>query len=262
MFKLFRLTLVLTLLLSVAGVIPVAGQEQPGPNPTPQAPATLHKIFLPLSINNFQSFSVTGQVTDETGNPLSGVVLSSGAGMTTTTGVDGSYAMAVVPGDYSVAALKEGVGFLPSATDLNVTENVSSLDFSGTGCAELVVNGGFDTDVGWDLQNAAFGDVISGTRSLKLGLVDPEHNTSGSSSAMSAPFTIPSDAKDPMLRLWIFTQSVTPALKNAVKPARQPGENFFGPDTDPYDSQVIQILNTNGSLLEPLADFDGKDGSE
>ena len=67
MYKIFRLTLVLTLLLTVAGVIPVAGHDLPGPNPTPQAPAVLHKIFLPLTVNNHQSFSVTGQVTDESG---------------------------------------------------------------------------------------------------------------------------------------------------------------------------------------------------
>jgi hypothetical protein len=262
MFKLFRLTLVLTLLLSVAGVMPAAGQEQPGVNPTPQAPTKDNKIYLPFTMKNFQSFSVEGQVTDETGNPLPDVVLSSGAGLTTTTGVDGSYVMEVGKGDYSVAALKNGVGFLPPAMDLNVKENVSSLDFTGTGCAQLITNGGFDTDEGWTLNNATFGDVISGTRSLRLGLLDPANNASGNSLAMSDAFTIPADAKDPMLRLWIFTQSTTPALKNVAKPERQPGENFFGPDTDTNDHQVIQILNSDGSPLETLIDFNGKDKEE
>lgn len=262
MFKLFRLTMVLTLLLSVAGVVPAAGQDQTGPSPTPQAPTQTNKIYLPFTMKSFQSFSVAGQVTDETGNPLAGVVLSSGAGLTTTTGVDGSYVMAVGKGDYSVAAQKKGVGFIPPAMDLNVNENIASLDFTGAACAELIVNGGFDTDQGWTLQNAAFGDVISGTRSLKLGLVDPAQNASGSSSAMSDAFTIPSTAKDPMLRLWIFTQSTTPALKNVARPERQPGENFFGPDTDANDSQVVQILNSDGSLLETLINFQGKDSPD
>jgi hypothetical protein len=79
MLKFFRLTIVLSLLLSVAGVMPAAGQEQPGVNPTPQAPTQENKIFLPLAMNGFQSFSVAGQVTDDTGNPLAGVVLSSGS---------------------------------------------------------------------------------------------------------------------------------------------------------------------------------------
>ena len=137
-------------------------------------------------MKDFQSFSVAGQVTDETGNPLSGVVLSSGAGLTTTTDVDGSYIMEVTKGDYSVAALKNGVGFLPSAMDLvDVKENVTNLDFTGAECVDLITNGGFDTDEWWTLQNAVFGDVISGTRSLKLGLLDPAVNASGASSAMS-----------------------------------------------------------------------------
>ncbi len=262
MFKLFRLVIVLGLLLSVAGVVPVAGQEQPGPNPTPQAPAQETKIYLPFTMKNFQSFSVAGQVTDETGNPLPGVMLSSGAGLTTTTGVDGSYVMEVTKGDYSVAALKRGLGFLPSSMDLNVNQNVSSLDFTGADCVDLVTNGGFDTDAGWTLQNAVFGDVISGTRSLKLGLLDPANNASGASSAMSDAFTIPANAKEPLLRLQIFTQSTTPALKNVAKPERQPGENFFGPDSDSNDSQVIQILNVDGSVLETLIDFHGRDKQE
>jgi len=148
--------------------------------------------------------------------------------------------MEVTKGDYSVAALKEGVGFLPSAMDLNVKENVTSLDFTGSDCADLITNGGFEADDGWTLQNAAFGDVISGTRSLKLGLSDPAINASGASLPCRNAFTIPATAKDPMLRLWIFTQSTTPALKNAARPERQPGENFFGPNTDANDAQVVQ----------------------
>lgn len=262
MFKLFRLIIVLTLLLSVAGVMPAAGQDQPGPGPTPQAPTQENKIYLPSAMNNFRAFSVAGQVTDETGKPLSGVVLSSGSGLTTTTGLDGNYTMEVTKGDYSVAALKNGVGFLPPAMDLNVKENVASLDFTGSGCADLIVNGGFDADAGWTLQNAELGDVISGTRSLKLGLVDPANNASGNSSAMSDAFTIPATAEEPMLRVWIFTQSATPASKNVAKPERQPGENFFGPDTDANDSQVIQVLNIDGSVLETLIDFHGRDKQE
>jgi hypothetical protein len=156
MFKTLRLAIVLALLLSVAGVVPVAGQEQPGPTPPPQAPTSGNTIYLPFTMKNFQSFSVAGQVTDETGNPLSGVVLSSGAGLTTTTGVDGSYVMEVTKGDYSVAALKTGVGFLPPATNLNVNENVASLDFTGTDCVDLIVNGGVDSDGGWTLENPLF----------------------------------------------------------------------------------------------------------
>ena len=213
-------------------------------------------------MKNYQAFSVTGQVTDETGNPLAGVVVNSGAGLTTTTGLDGGYAMSVVPGDYSVAALQNNVGFLPSNMDLSVQGNVASLDFTGSDCTELVVNGGFDDDTGWALANAAYGDVISGTRSLKLGLVEPAPNASGSSSAMSNVFTIPSTAKDPMLRLWIFTQSVTPASADAARPERKPGENYFGPDTDANDSQVVQILNSDGTLLESLIDFKGRDNRD
>jgi len=259
MFKLFRLSLILTLLLTVAGVVPVAGREQPADGPI----LPPNKIFLPLTMNNYQAFSVTGQVTDETGAPLSGVVLSSGSGMTTTTGVDGAYVMSVSQGDYSVAALKNGVGFLPPAMDLKVQENVSSLDFTGTGCAQLIANGGFDGATGWTLDNAEVGAVISSTSALKLGLDDPVTNAASVSWVKSDAFTIPETAKDPMLRLWIFTQSTTPTSKNAVKPERQVGENFFGPDTDANDHQIVQILTADGlTELEPLIDFGGSDKQE
>jgi hypothetical protein len=263
MYKLLRMSLVLTFLLSVAGVVPAAGQDQPGRDPNPPNPSP-NKVYLPLTMNSFRALSVAGQVTDETGNPLPGVVLSSGSGITTTTGADGSYIMGISRGDYSVAALKNGVGFLPTAMDLkDVQENVASLDFTGTGCAELITNGSFETSAGWTLVNSEVGEVISRPHALKLGLVDPATNTSSVSMARSDAFTIPSTAKDPMLRLWIFTQSTTPTLKNVAKPERQPGENFFGPDTDSNDQQLIQILSADGlTELEPLIDFGGRDRQE
>jgi hypothetical protein len=261
MLKLLRLSLALTLLLAVAGVVPAAGQDQTGPEPIPQTPSLENPIYMPFMMKTYQGFSVTGQVTDETGNPLTGVVVSSGAGLTTTTDLNGSYVMSVGKGEYSVAAQQNNFGFLPPNMDLSVQSNITSLDFTGTDCTELVVNGGFDTDDSWVLSNAAFGDVISGTRSLKLGLVDPASNAAGSSAAMSNVFTIPSTAKDPMLRLWIFTRSVGAAKPTAPSEPKL-GEIFFGPALDANDHQAIQILNSDGTLLETLKDFGGSNNQE
>ena len=263
--KLFHYILILTFLLAAAGVMPAAGQVGPDPGPVPQTPngPPGSWAFLPLIRRNTASYGVTGQVTDQKGNPLSGVKVMNGEGDSTLTDSEGKYGMTVNTGDYSFSPSKTGVGFAPADMELDVEGYVSNLDFTGvTGCTDILVNGGFEASGSWELSGATFSvtQYNSGARSLQLGLLDPDANIPGQSSARSAVYAIPADAKEPILRLWLFTQSITATSKEASLPQLE--DNFFGPSADANDRQAVQVLSQSGQVLETVLELQGANNQQ
>ncbi len=262
--RIFYWIIVLGFFFSGLVILPVSGQELPGPEPDPFSIQGTKLIFLPIISKGGTFFDVSGQVTDDNGYPLSGVEISNGAGETTTTLIDGSYKMSVDPskGPFSFSPYQEEIGFAPTAMDLTVNGSVSKLDFTGmSGCGEMIGNGGFETDSEWELQNASYisGKKNSGDRSLLLGLPGPI-NVSETSVVMSPVIQIPLTSNDPQLHLWIFTQSIS---NNSHSPSvAGPADNFFGPDADPNDIQAIQVLSANGQVLETLWQANGANSQE
>ncbi len=265
MVKFARLQLFLVFLLAISGAAPAAGQDLSGGQPDPFTSNSAALLFFPVTLKDFAPYTVSGQITDEIGRPLNGVVISDGGGGSATTGPDGTYSIVVngLQGDYSFSPLKADAGFAPSTVDLDVRSNISSLDFTGPStCGELIANGGFETDEWWERQSAGFSTAIfnSGERALLLGQSDGGGSLAGISTATTPIISISSEAKDPQLRLWIYTQSVTAASKAAS--AAGPADTFFGPDTDPNDLQALQVLDANGQVLETVWEYQGANNQE
>jgi len=259
-----RLVVLFVFILTGIGAIPAAGQVQQPGQPTPLAPAAA-KMFLPIIRSIPSGYQISGQVTDENGNPLSGVSISDGAGGGTITAGDGSYQLSM-PQDSGVASLaaeKGVIGFAPTTIDLDLQGNASNLDFIGMAeCAELIENGGFETNSFWALNGAVYDTVTvnNGLRALRLGPDLDASSATGAVSALTPAFTIPADAKDPLLRLWLYTRSVSPgALAPSVASV---SDNFFGPNTDANDLQAIRVLDANGGTLETLWEGKGQNNQD
>lgn len=257
--KIASLMMCLVFLLAGTGILPVAGQEEPPPG----APSAGSTVFLPM-ISSIPAYSIAGQVTDEQGAPLGGVTVNSGNGETALTDANGNYFLRTQNGLYSVSPFLEGIGFAPTALDVSVDGNLGNLDFTGySGCGDLVANGDFEGDGGWELQNAAFSNARfnSGARSLLLGIVNPAANAASVSTAMTPVIHVPQDAPDAVLRVWLYTQSVTGA---AAEPSAidQPEEVVFGDPVDPNDRQLVQVLDANGAPLKDLLLLKGVNGGQ
>ncbi len=245
--KIPRLILLVFFLLASMDVSPVSGQEDPGFQPEPAWINADTVLFLPMVASPYSGFMVSGQVTDDLGNPLGGVLIQDGTGNTTTTATDGSYNIPVdsAQSEYSFSPLMDELGFAPSVFDVDVQDSISNLDFTGmSGCAELIENGGFEGTGVWELSNAELSSLTinTGGRSLELG------GDVGISSALSPVIGIPTESENPLLRLWLYPKSITPSSSAATKPSES--DTFFGPDEDLNDLQAVQVLLANGTPIE------------
>ena len=82
------------------------------------------------------TYSLSGQVLDDTGTPLSGVLISSDGGFTTTTGLDGSYLFPeLLSGSYILTPTLDGYTFTPASRTVSLPPDAVDQDFVG----ELVI---------------------------------------------------------------------------------------------------------------------------
>jgi len=76
-------------------------------------------------------------VTDGSGNPISGVTISDGAGHTATTDSNGNYTLSgLAAGTYTITPSKSGYTFSPTSRTVSVPPNATGQDF--TGITELI----------------------------------------------------------------------------------------------------------------------------
>jgi hypothetical protein len=79
------------------------------------------------------TYTVSGQVTDGSGDPLDGVTITTDTGATATTGSDGSYSLADLPeGTYTLTPTLAGYTFDPASLTVTVPPDASEQDFTGT----------------------------------------------------------------------------------------------------------------------------------
>ncbi len=75
-------------------------------------------------------FSISGQVTDSNGRPLSGVTISSGPEHITTTDNNGYYTLGgLQKGTYILTPYKSGYAFSPISRSISVSSNVTNMNF-------------------------------------------------------------------------------------------------------------------------------------
>lgn len=79
------------------------------------------------------TYELSGGVSDANGSSLSGVTITYGEGLTTTTGTDGTYAiLALPPGTHTVTATLDGYSFAPDPAVVTITDDHATQNFTGT----------------------------------------------------------------------------------------------------------------------------------
>ena len=79
-------------------------------------------------------YSISGKVTDSASNPISGVIISDGAGHQATTASDGSYTFSgLAAGTYTLTPSKVGYSFTPTSTQVVITNaNKTAINFTAS----------------------------------------------------------------------------------------------------------------------------------
>jgi len=214
-------------------------------------------VTLPPSVSN-QNFtmkplvpgsnSIKGTVTDNNGKAVADVTITATGGYSAKTNSNGEYSIENLPdGSYVLTPSTNliGVTFNPLTRTVSVPPSATGQNFKVvplTACTELIKNGSFETDSDWYLPITVFpggysNDLIkaaaaafateqvnSGTRSLRVGIIDPAKNVFSYSSGWQQ-VTLPSTLSSANLKFYLYPISV-----NGI---------------DGFDVQLMIILNNN-----------------
>ena len=266
--RIFSLLLCLAILASlVGGAFPTtqaaaADETEPQAPGDPAYPQAGQKQFLPL-VTRPLAYQVSGKVSNQAGAPLPGVTVTAATGETTVTNSQGNYQFtAISAGPNAISPDAPALAFNPAVQEVTVNGNLTGVNFVAAATSELIVNGGFESTSGWNLPVTAYTAVYataqkhSGSRSMRTGIVDTAQNRYSYSTA-NQTVTIPSNATNAKLRLWLYPRSGEPAA--ALPPPPQVGEGILVGETPQFneaveasDVQYVLILDTNGVNLETL----------
>ncbi len=230
--------------------------------------------------------AIQGSVTCQ-GNPVSNAVVSISGPLpstsiiwTGTTNAAGIYFSDFVlpPGDYTVQLFYlEGVcQFAEPIKPASVTVgNTTTVDFSGTACADIIQNGSFETMDVWQVGPTPWPARYSttyfrtGLRSMRSG-IEPSEPDRVTESSFYQRITIPADAASATLMFWYrpFTQEsptvaweevswagYDPRRSIAGEPMIQPeamAERYPSAYWYAYDWQEVLVLDASYRLLEVL----------
>ncbi|MDO8670504.1 MAG: invasin domain 3-containing protein, partial [Dehalococcoidia bacterium] len=93
-----------------------------------------------LHLNPKQTpYSIAGRVSDGNSNPIAGVTISAGYGISSTTDATGNYTITgIVSGTYTLTPSKSGYSFSPTLRTLNVPPSAVGQNFYGLAAARVV----------------------------------------------------------------------------------------------------------------------------
>ncbi|MCA9958935.1 MAG: carboxypeptidase regulatory-like domain-containing protein [Anaerolineales bacterium] len=213
-------------------------------------------LFLPIILHNYPpTYSISGQVRDNGGNPLPGVTLTMADGRTTVSDGNGRYAFdLLLAGTYQLTPARSGYNFTPTMRTITLPPDAADIDFVGNllstptptptntpaptptstptatatppACNNLINNGGFETAAGWEIGNtlypAAYDTAVihSGSRAMRVGIINPADNIETYSSTWQY-VTIPANSASATLTVWLYPvsgESFWVAPKNWVTP--------------------------------------------
>jgi hypothetical protein len=130
---------------------------------------------------------------------------------------------------------------------------VWSFSTAPTSCVEAVANGGFETSSDWEIPATAYpaayssAVVHSGSRSMRVGIVDPVDRKFSYSSARQA-VSIPLDATSATLGFWLYAISGDATSQANRSPVPESLEALMLAS----DAQYVLVLDQNDDLLETL----------
>ena len=105
----------------------------PGGGDYPSCSGSIERVIVePLS--TVPTYSISGQVTDSSDNPISGATISDGAGHSTTTNSSGNYTLSGLSADtYTLTPALSGYSFSPiTSPPISVPPSKTGVDFIGT----------------------------------------------------------------------------------------------------------------------------------
>ena len=126
---------------------------------------------------------------------------------------------------------------------------VWSLATAAAGCADVVVNGGFEVDGTWEMPSTAYparystAQVRNGDRSMQVGIVDSAEDEYAYSSAQQW-VTIPAGAGSASLRFWLYTVSDESAAGDP-----QPAPSLAPLALLADDAQYVIVYSEGGTVL-------------
>jgi len=119
--------------------------------------------------------SISGRVTDGSGNPISGVTISDGAGHTATTDSNGNYTLSgLAAGTYTIPS-KSGYTFWPTLRTVSVPPSARGQDFTGSPTTNVELVGQIG---GATYAVAVQGDYAYIGEGADLAILDVSHPTS------------------------------------------------------------------------------------
>jgi PKD repeat protein len=139
------------------------------------------------------------------------------------------------PGVYTVSLRVTEATSSPGSSDTLTRANYISV--SAPPCTELIANGSFEVNAVWETDGAyhaaySAANHHSGSRSLRVGIVNPDDNVRGDSIARQT-LSIPANAQSVTLRFWLYTA-------------------IFGSGPDDSDVQRVLIQDPLGNPIQTL----------
>ena len=197
-----------------------------------------YQMFLPKTSNE-KVYSISGQVTDQAGSPISGISIGTDTGVTATTGTDGRYALVGLRAKtYTITPQSDTrYHFDPVSQVVILAADTSGVNFTAVpNASDYIINGGFEDKDGWEINTtdimSAFSSTQahSGSKSMQAGLFSGSVNVKGYSKFRQT-VTIPTAVKSAKLSFWMYP---------------------YSNDSGSADCQYITIMDSGGSVLEYL----------
>lgn len=214
-------------------------------------------LYLPLASVN-KTYVINGQVTDLANNPVDGVSITTGSGKTAYTDINGRYHLGgLPPGEYDLAAERQGYRFQPSVVTLPITDQNQTLNFEAlASCSDKIANGGMESNTAWDWVASNLPPVYTteqvydGLHSLRTGIVDPLGNEYGHSK-FSQLVNLPPQADSVTLSAFIYP-TIRPKINAPILSGDQPQAPHMENSADDYDVQYILVSDKDDNLLRTL----------
>ncbi len=209
--------------------------------------------------HNVSTYSITGRVTNASSQAISGVTISTNTGLSAMTGADGNFTFTgLVTGTYTLTPFKTSYTFTPASRTVSIPPVASGQNFTATltaaACNEAFINGGFETNLGWELPLTVYpagfstAQHHSGSQSLRTGIVSSSDNQYSYSSGRQT-VVVPSDTTTAPLRFWLYLMS---GDTTSLAPLPEPLLDFATFETQQLAGDVQYVLVLDGSHIDTL----------